>query len=108
MKRTTLILAAAVLVAACSDSTAPGSQPGVSLSFTTGAGPAAASGAFFSMASDTLSDGQSNELILTSVEVVLREIELKRQSAPGCDALSELLPSSSLSSASLLNALCIA
>lgn len=87
MKRTTLILAAAVLVAACSDTSGLGTEAGVSLSFTSGAGPAAASGAFLSMASDTLSDGQSNELILTRVEVVLREIELKRQSAPGCDDL---------------------
>ncbi len=87
MKRTTLILAAAVLVAACSDTSGLETEAGVSLSFTSGAGPAAASGAFLSMASDTLSDGQSNELILTSVEVVLREIELKRQSATACDDL---------------------
>ncbi len=87
MKRTNLILAAAVLVAACSDAAGPAQEAGVSLSFTAGAGPAAASGALFSMASDTLSDGQSNVLILTQVEVVLREIELKRQSAPGCDDL---------------------
>ena len=89
MKRTTLILAAAVLAAACSDSTGLETEAGVSLSFTAGAGPAAASGVLFSMASDTLSDGQSNELILTSVEVVLREIELKRQSAPACDDLPD-------------------
>ena len=87
MKRTTLILAAAVLVAACSDSTSPTGEQGVSLSFTTGAaGPSTAPGAFFSMASDTLSDGQ-NELIITKAEVVLREIELKRVETIDCDAL---------------------
>jgi len=84
MKRITIALTAAVLAAACSDSTGPAAESGVSLSFTSGAGGAAAApGAFFSIMSDTLSDG-SNELILTKVEVVLREIELKRQSAPGC------------------------
>ena len=88
MKRTTLILTAAVLVAACSDSTSPAGEQGVSLSFgARAAGPTMAPGALLSVASDTLGDSQSNELILTSVEVVLREIELKRQSASVCDDL---------------------
>jgi hypothetical protein len=90
MKRITIALTAAVLAAACSDSTGPAAESGVSLSFTSGgAGAAAAPGAFFSIMSDTLSDGQSNVLILDKVEVVLREIELKRQSAPGCDDLPD-------------------
>jgi hypothetical protein len=88
MKRSTLTLAAAVLVAACSDSTGPGAQAGVSLSFAThSAGAAAPPGPSFSIMADTLTDGQSNELVITKVEVVLREIELKRLSAPMCDDL---------------------
>ncbi len=89
MKRTTLIMAAAVLVAACSDSTSPGNRPAVSLSFAaraaTGAAPVSP-GLSMSPADEILTDGQ-NELIITKAEVVLREIELKRVETVDCDAL---------------------
>jgi hypothetical protein len=91
MKRIALTLVAALLVAACSDSTAPG-QPGtVSLSFTTGsAGPApAAPGLFLSAAAIDLTDGSSNTLTLDRVEVVLREIELQRVEVVDCDVEPE-------------------
>ena len=80
-----LICAVAVL-AACSDST--GVDEGttrVSLSFST----APAGQAMFSVAAaDTMSDGQ-NQLILSSVEVILREIELKRVEVVDCDVEPE-------------------
>ncbi len=88
MKRIALTLTAALALAACSDGAGPGGQPGVSLSFSTrapGAQPTA--GFFASVMADTLMDGQ-NELIITQVEIVLREIELKRQEAFACDSSS--------------------
>lgn len=90
MKRTTLILAAAVLVAACSDSTSPDNRPAVSLSFAaraaTGAAPVSP-GLSMSPADEILTDGQNNVLVITKAEVVLREIELKRVETIDCDAL---------------------
>lgn len=91
MKHITLILGAALLVAACNDSTGPGSQVGVSLSFTApmvGAAPSSP-GMFMSVAAIDLTDGQGNTLTLDNVEIVLREIELQRQSATACDALPD-------------------
>ncbi len=87
MKTTALgILGAALIWAGCGDSTglAPG-EGQVSLSITTqNAGQAA----FMQVAaSDTLTDTE-NELILTRVEVVLREIELERISDDACDSLA--------------------
>ncbi len=89
MRRITLTLAAALLVAACSDSTGPNSQTGVSLSFAApSAGPAPSSpGMSMSTAAIDLTDGQGNTLTLDKVEIVLREIELQRMSAVGCDDL---------------------
>jgi len=91
MKRTTFVLGAALLVAACSDTTGPGSQSGVSLSFATSAPGAAPSspGMSMSIAAIDLTDTEGNTLTLDRVEVVLREIELKRQTAPGCDDLPD-------------------
>ncbi len=93
MRRMTFTLAAVSLaLAACSDGNGPGSQPGVSLSFTArrAAGVAASPAMFFgAFASDTLSDGQSNELIVDKVELVLREIELERVEVVDCDVEPE-------------------
>jgi len=87
MKRSTLVLGAALLWMACSDGTGPG-QPGVSLSFTTRSAAAApAPGFFASVMADTLTDGQ-NEIIIDRVEIVLREIELKRVESADCDSSS--------------------
>jgi hypothetical protein len=84
---TSLICAVAVLTA-CSDSTGlDGGTTRVSLSFST----APAGQAMLSVAAaDTMSDGQ-NQLILSSVEVVLREIELKRVDVVDCDVEPEPL-----------------
>lgn len=81
-----LILAAGLL-AACGDSAGPG-QAGVSLSIASRAAapaPAAAAGA---AASYVLSDGQ-NELVLTTAEIVLREIELEPVDVADCDVEPE-------------------
>lgn len=89
MKRIPLIVAAAVLGAACSDGAGPGTDAGVSLSFSTRAPAAApAPGFFASVMSDTLSDG-ANELIITKAEIVLREIELERVEVADCDVVPE-------------------
>ncbi|MDH3458763.1 MAG: hypothetical protein OER90_18125, partial [Gemmatimonadota bacterium] len=78
------LLSTAVLVVACGDGTGPGGPTQVSLSFST-----AASGPMLSvMAADTMTDGQ-NQLVLSSVEVVLREIELERIDIADCDVEPE-------------------
>jgi len=88
MKRPALTLGIALLWLACSDASGPGAQPGVSLSFSTSRSASAAAPGFRagSMA-DTLDDG-SNELVLATVEIVLREIELKRMNHDDCDSTS--------------------
>ena len=90
-KRAFSLIGVALLAAACGDATAPGNTSGVSLSFFTGAqgAPAAAPGGFFSMApaADTFAVGE-DELIISKVEVVLREIELKRIESGSCDSLT--------------------
>ena len=90
MKRTAMLsVLPALAMLACSDSTGLGSEPGVSLSFATRApGVNAAPGFFASVQSDTLMDEQ-NTLIITSAEIVLREIELKRVEIEDCDSASE-------------------
>ncbi|UCD25411.1 MAG: hypothetical protein JSW51_05715, partial [Gemmatimonadota bacterium] len=92
MKRTTLaVLGLAVTLAACGESTGLGGNgPGqVSLSITTSVsgGPAASNAMFMLAGVDTLRDGQ-NELIITSAELVLREIELEKISDDACDSLA--------------------
>jgi hypothetical protein len=86
------LIGMALLVTACGDTTGLGSgSSGVALSFSTRAvgGPGGAPGAFFSSAAsaDTFAlDG--DELIVSKVEVVLREIELKKISTDVCDSLT--------------------
>jgi hypothetical protein len=84
---------AAILVfglAACADSNGPGSGPTVSLSFASrlpagAAAPSRAAGLQSAVTgADTLTDG-TNTLIITKAELVLREIELKRQEVANCD-----------------------
>jgi hypothetical protein len=84
MRSTSLALIGAVaMLAACSDGTAPpDGATRVSLSFSTGSSVEAAPAA--ALAAAPISDGQ-NELVLSSVEVVLREIELKRVDVTDCD-----------------------
>lgn len=75
-------IVAALLLAACSDGTSPGST--VSLSLSTRDAVTAAPAQAFAVAADTLTKG-SNTLVIESVEMVLREIELERVDVPSCD-----------------------
>lgn len=81
----------ALLIAACSSGTEPGTNPTVSLSFATraGTGPATAvpfgfSASMSSFLDDTLTSG-SDTLIITKAQIVLREIELERVEVVDCD-----------------------
>jgi hypothetical protein len=85
MNRSLITIALAASLAACSDGAGPGSDATVSLSFATRAPGAAASGFSASLMSDTLVDG-TNTLIITKAEIVLREIELKKQEYEDCNS----------------------
>ena len=85
-----LLLAAAVIIVACSDPTALEHRGGVAVSFSTqgttgGAAPALSR---MGLLDDTLGIG-TDTLILTSVEIVLREIELKAVETADCDTEPE-------------------
>jgi hypothetical protein len=85
------VTAAAVLVlAACSDGTGPATGSGVSLSFASDltAVGVPAPGLFGGPMAGPITDGV-NTLDLTSVQVVLREIELKRVEVTDCDVVPE-------------------
>lgn len=81
MKRILSIMLTAVVAAACGDGNGPGGNANVQVSFATqrptGVQPSVA-------APDTVVQG-TDTLILTKAEIVLREIELKRQEVPNCD-----------------------
>jgi len=89
MKKFLHLVAGVALLAACGDSTGPNGATRVSLSFSSApsAQPSVAP-SLSVMAADTMSDGQ-NELVLSSVEIVLREIELKRVEVVDCDVVPE-------------------
>lgn len=73
-------------LAACGDGgSGPGNGAQVSFNVATHAVGAAPSGLL--SAPDTIVDGGGNVLVLTKVELVLREIELKRQNDDACDSL---------------------
>ncbi|HEY3286411.1 MAG TPA: hypothetical protein VGJ96_04725 [Gemmatimonadaceae bacterium] len=77
-------LGAVLVAAACSDSTGPGSRP-VSLSFATKS--LVASGTMSlsdASASDVTVSGGGNTLVITRVQMVFREIELKRSNTELC------------------------
>ncbi|MFQ6047692.1 MAG: hypothetical protein ACE5PT_15260 [Gemmatimonadales bacterium] len=81
------LLIGAALIAACSDSSGPGTEPTASLSFSTRTPPpvtASAGPQFSIVAADTLSDS-TNTLVISKVELVLREIELERVEVVDCD-----------------------
>ena len=85
------LIGAVALLAACSESTAPGGDAAqVSLSFTTRAAssPSLSISGLSAGGSLTLLDGP-NELVITKAEVVLREIELKRVEVVDCDVEPE-------------------
>lgn len=81
----------AVALAGCSDTTEVALRGGVAVSFATQSPAAGSPAPAFSRAlalDDTLVTG-SDTLILASVEVVLREIELKRAETADCDVEPE-------------------
>jgi len=83
-KRLLTGLLLALGAAACGDGTGTG-QPGISLSFTSGAAaPALAPGFFASVMSDTVA-ASGDTIVITKAEIVLREIELKREEYDSCD-----------------------
>ncbi len=93
MRKTTLLTLSALFLAACSDSTGPGSSSGsaqVSLSFTAGAGSAQVPNPWmsFSQVAGPITDGE-NTIEITSAVLVLREIELKRVEVVDCDVEPE-------------------
>jgi hypothetical protein len=92
MKTTaTTTLAALLMLAACSDSTGPTNGTQVALSFTSNVSSgaaAAAPGRFSGAMAAPITDG-TNTLDITSVKVVLREIELKRVEVTDCDVEPE-------------------
>lgn len=84
---------AALAALACSDGTGPGTT--VSLSFATRPSAGAFAAAFGAprapgiiLAGDTIKDG-TNTLVITSAQIVLREIELERQEVVDCDVEPE-------------------
>ena len=85
LKHTSVGLLLALGAVACSD-TAGTDQPGISLSFTTGAAASAlAPGFFASVMSDTVA-ASGDTIVITKAEIVLREIELKRAEYESCDS----------------------
>lgn len=83
------VAGAALLAAGCGDSaTAPGGNGRVSLSLTSGVDGGSSQSVSAARATSSFdlqqTDGQGNELVLDSVKVVLREIELKRQVDDDC------------------------
>ena len=82
-------IATLALLAACSDNGPSAAFSNVAVSFSTqpaaGTSPSSifASGGFYLL--DPLTDGAGNTLDITSVEIVMREIELERADVPDCD-----------------------
>ena len=81
---------AVVALAACGDATGPkgptGSSVPVSLSFTVPGGSSSVLPALFAQGLE-LSDGIGNTLVITSVELVVRDIEFARADVEDCDAV---------------------
>jgi hypothetical protein len=77
------VLGMAAALAACSDGTGPGAARTVSLTFTSGAagGPSLSR---MGVADDTIVSG-NDVLVITRAQIVLREIELKRENDDLCE-----------------------
>jgi hypothetical protein len=86
MTRSNFIFAALVAGLTACDSAAPGGGGQVSFNVATTTQGAAPSRPV--AAPDTLLDAGGNVLVLTRVEIVLRDIELKRQNHSSCDSLT--------------------
>jgi hypothetical protein len=76
------LLTAAAFLTACGGSTAPGSQ--VSLSFSGGASVSSPNPGFMS-AAPRATDNAGNVIVISTAEIVLRKIKLKRQEVVDCD-----------------------
>lgn len=89
IRRFALLGVAGVLtLAACSDS-GPDLTPRVEFSLATKAAPSAAPGLMAApAASETYTDASGDTLVIDSVFVVVRKLELKRTAAIACDSLS--------------------
>jgi hypothetical protein len=85
-KRVVPVIAMAVAAGACSDGTGPGADGTVSLSFTTQLGGAGAQLSSVAMLDDTITAG-GDVIVITRAQLVLGEIELKREDDDGCEAL---------------------
>jgi hypothetical protein len=85
-KRMFPMIAVAALAAACGDGTGPGSDGTVSLSFTTQPGGPGAQLSSVGVLDDTITAG-SDVIVITSAQIVLGQIELKRANDDGCEAL---------------------
>ncbi len=89
-----LMAVGAFVVSGCSDGTSPSTAQRMGLSFASQAGTGPVAGLLAApgsvrMAGDTLVIAVNNDTLkITSVELVLREIELKRATAPDCDSTS--------------------
>jgi hypothetical protein len=77
----------AAALAACGDGTGPGAARTVSLTFSTGA-PGGPLLSRMGVADDTIISG-SDVLIITRAQIVLREIELKRENDDACESAGE-------------------
>jgi hypothetical protein len=87
--RTLIAIGLVAGLAACSDGVGPSDDATISLSFTTRAGEAAAApGYSASVMADTLVD-DTNTLVITKGEIVLREIELEHEDSDGCDSMMD-------------------
>ena len=72
-------------IAAC-DSSSPNGSGQISFSVASGSSSGAAGPS--QAAADSMVDGGGNVLVLTSVELVLRDIEFRRRNQDGCDSLT--------------------
>ena len=84
MKRLPIAALLIAVGAACSDAEGPSTNAAVQVSFATQPATGIATSAS-GVLRDTIVDG-SDTLVLTSVEVVMREIELKRVESSDCDS----------------------
>lgn len=85
-KQFLMSLVIALGLGACSDGSSANGGTQISLNVATHASSSASAPAL--SAPDTIVDAGGNVLVLTKVELVLKEIELKRQNDDGCDSLS--------------------
>lgn len=87
MKYALTAVTAVMIAGACSDGTGPAGDRTVSLSLTSGGAGAPAAAARFSVAAGDTTQVGSDILVIDRVQIVLREIELKRVNHDACDSI---------------------